>query len=294
VARALFFSLLVGLGIGLLGGPVPGTNSSLGAALLASPAQPQAERVVFLAGGLTQEQLVTLSTGLVASGHRGTLLIHSSKSSPYHKLFLRSFQPQRLVPVGSFPNGGADLEDQLGTKPEATVEWKRGPPWLLWQGLFPRAERVVVCPAEPYPLLLQAACLAGVAQAPLFVTRGGAHEAKELKQLLTEWHAHTIFAVGKAEKLWHGVPGLQVIRLADEEAVAAAYRAGSFRRGRSALWSWLTPRTSRKAPASCHRWRPGLLSTDAQSCCSRTRRAITSAPWSRPPRSTGRCGAWKT
>ena len=41
------------------------------------------------------------------------------------------------------------------------VPWNDGAPLDLWQHLFPKAERVVVCPAKPYRQLLQAACLAG-------------------------------------------------------------------------------------------------------------------------------------
>jgi hypothetical protein len=211
VARVLFFCLAVGFG--LVAGP----------AARANPAPSQGERDVFLAGNLSPEQLVTLSSGLIASGHRGILLVDSAKSGPYHKLFLRAFQARRLIPFGSFPNGGADLAERVGAKPEAVVEWKRGPPLALWTNLFPRAEQVVVCPAEPYPLLLQAACLAGVAHAPLFVTHGEAHEAKELRPLLAAWHTKTILACGQAKRLWRGVPGLRVIRLGNEAAVAAAY-----------------------------------------------------------------------
>lgn len=225
VARLLSLLVFLGLGCGLVAVPV--TSSAIGASLLGD----QSEHTVFLAGNLTHDKLITLTSGLSACGHRGVLLLDSTKSSPYHKLFLNAFQPQRVVPIGAFSSHVVDLEERLNIKAAPPIEWKRGPPWELWRGLFARAETVVVCPAEPYRLLLQAACLAGVAQAPLFVVHGDGNEGKVLRQLMSDWHTTTIYAVGAVPKVWRGTPELRVVRFADEESVAAAYLRRQLKNG---------------------------------------------------------------
>src|SRR5207247_11238513 len=87
----------------------------------------------------------------------------------------------------------------------------------------PRAERVVVCPGQPRALLLQAACLAGAAQAPLFVSYGTAGEDAELRRWLAEWRTREVFAAGSAAESCRDLAGIQVTALADADAVAAAY-----------------------------------------------------------------------
>src|SRR5262249_38749775 len=78
--------------------------------------------------------------------------------------------------------------------------------------LFPRAENVVVCPAEPRGPLLQAACLAGALRAPLFVTHDKPEEADELRQYLAGWQAGRVYAVGSAGAILQKWPVEQVIR----------------------------------------------------------------------------------
>src|SRR5262249_10649796 len=211
---------------GLVDGARPASHR---ASLLAGPARSAAD--VFLGGNLSHEQIVSLGSTLAARGRGGVLLLDSMKSSPYHKLFLHAFRPHRVVPIGAFPNGITEIEERLGTKPASAVEWKRGPPLELWRSLFPTADTVVICPAEPHRLLLQAACLAGVSQAPLLVVHDDPRETKELRQLLIDWQTHTILAVGKVDKLWHGLPEMQLVRLADEQAVAAAYLRRQLKNG---------------------------------------------------------------
>lgn len=225
VARWLYFFLLAGLGFGV------GAGSSPPIATGASPNLEQSDRTVFLAGNLAHDRLVTLTSGLVASGHQGVLLLDSNKSSPYHKRFLHTFQPARLIPIGAFAGGVIDVEERLGMPATSRIEWRRGPPFDLWRQLFPRADTVVVCPAEPYRLLLQAACLAGIAQAPLFVVHNDGDETSALQQLLNEWHTTTIFAIGAVPKIWRGTPELKVVRFADEESVVAAYLRRQLKHG---------------------------------------------------------------
>ena len=186
---------------------------------------------MFLGGGLEDEDLLTCSVTLAASGHPGLLLLDSPKESSYLKDFLAAFRPEQVIPVGAFPDGIPDLEQRLGVKTSPALQWKRGPPTALWKALFPKAERVVVCPAKPRPLLLQAACLSGVLRAPVVVTRGEDGEADAIKRQLKEWESREIFVVGSAADLDLDVPDVRRVPLADEEAVSKAYVQQQLKKG---------------------------------------------------------------
>ena len=165
-ARLMFFSLLSALAFGLVG-PALLPSAQTVAAPWADKARAETRHTVFLAGGLSREQLVTLSAALAASEHPGILLIDSEESTPHHQRFLKEYRPDTLVPVGAFKQDDdtvAGLTEVLDGKVSPVVPWKDGPPLDLWQQLFPKAEQVVVCPAKPYRQLLQAACLAGAAR----------------------------------------------------------------------------------------------------------------------------------
>jgi hypothetical protein len=218
MARTLSFIVVVGLTFCLAGGPVPGIPASAGA-----PAQPQAKRIVFIAGDLSQENLVILAANIAASGRPGVLLLDSVQSSQPQQLFLAAYHPEHVIPVGPFPQGLMDLERRLDVKAAPALAWKHGPPVAVWRALFTHARRVVVCPAEPRRRLLQAACLSGVLHAPLYVTHGKATEGVELRRWLTSWVTHTVYAVGAARKLCGDLPDVQVVHLKDEAAVAAAH-----------------------------------------------------------------------
>src|SRR5207249_2360682 len=97
---------------------------------------------------------------------------------------------------------------------------RRGRPTELWQALFPRAETVVVCPAEPREQLLQAGCLAGALRAPLFVLHE-AEEYEELRQSLDAWQTRRIVAVGSAAAQCEHLSDISVSRLANAQEVAA-------------------------------------------------------------------------
>src|SRR5262249_5060734 len=140
---------------------------------------PAAGRTVFLCGGLADEELVTFTAAFCASRHPGVVLFDAPRFSDTTRAFLAEFRPACVIPVGSFPQGVADLEQRRGVKPHPAQTWARGPPSGLPGLLLPSARRVVLCPAEPRRLLLQAACLAGAAHAPLFVSHGRPEEAAD-------------------------------------------------------------------------------------------------------------------
>src|SRR5438105_13330669 len=96
------------------------------------------------------------------------------------------------------------------------VDWRSGPPEALWKLLFPRAERVVVCPAQPRRLLLHAACLAGAARAPLYVLWGRDGEHEDLRRRLAAWGARQVFAVGTAVPMLGDLPQTALLPLPDD------------------------------------------------------------------------------
>ena len=136
MARTLFFAGFVGLVFGLAGLPLR-SQSAPASATLNNPTQADPSKVVFLAGELSDDEVVVLSATLAASGHPGTLLLDSAKTTPYQKDFLRVFRPQQVIPVGSFPNGIADMEKRLGIKAAPALPWRLGEPVALWKLLFP-------------------------------------------------------------------------------------------------------------------------------------------------------------
>jgi hypothetical protein len=219
----LFFFLLISTAFGLVASSGPGPARARGDFLWASPNRPKANRMVFVAGGLSDEALISLAANLAASRHPGILLLDSAKDSIYQKYFLKLFQPERLIPVGSFPEGIIDLERRLGAKAAPVIPWTRGPPLELWKVLFPQAPRVVLCPAEPCGLMLHAACLAGVLNAPFCVISGEPKVDVQLRQQLINWNAREIYAVGEAAKLCQGLDNTHLFRLRDEDAVAACH-----------------------------------------------------------------------
>ena len=102
VPRRLFLSILIGLGV--LSTSLPSWSLGTG-----QPNRQGAERVVYLAGGLPDEGIISLTANVAASGNSGVVLIDSTKWTEQQKQFVHEFQPERIVPVGAFPNGMADL-----------------------------------------------------------------------------------------------------------------------------------------------------------------------------------------
>ncbi len=243
--------LTVGLCLGLLGSAgglicstataAPPESAAHPSPLPVSPAADEGgkhEGQVFLATGMPADMLIPLAATIAASGQPGVLLIDTPKSSPHTKQFLAAFKPEHIIPVGSVPQGIADLEERLGVKMAPLCEWQRGPPTALWKAFFPRAEQVVVCPAQPRGLLLQSACLAGVLQAPLFVVDGKVEEAAELRSWLKSWGTRQVLAAGDAGRALAvaavtpgGLDHVRISELADQQAVAQLHLRQLLKKG---------------------------------------------------------------
>jgi hypothetical protein len=228
----------------------------------APPVDPaRSKRIIYIARDLPDEQLIVLGATLTAWRPNSVLLLDSTKASPYLKSFLAAYEPDQIVPIGGDAGCLAEFENRLNIKAAATLTWSHGQPLALWRSLFQHAEEVVVCPVHPRGNLLQAACLAGALRVPLFMLHGRDGETERLVRQLGEWHTRRVHLVGKAEKLAEQLPGIETIKLAGENAVAAAYQKQLTRRGRienavftnpadtrgemggiSALAPWIAPR----------------------------------------------------
>jgi hypothetical protein len=182
----------------------------------------RAERTVFVAGGLSDEQAIVLSSGL-AGDRPGVLLLDAPRFRTYARTFLEAYRADRVIPVGRFAEDHAQLSRQLGSPLAPLAEWRQGPPEAFWRHWFPKADEVVVCPAAPRRLLLRAACLAGAARAPLYVLHGTEEEEADLRRRVTAWGTRRVFAVGSAGAACRGLPVGSVVPVADEQAVATAY-----------------------------------------------------------------------
>jgi hypothetical protein len=228
---------LIGQGVSFVGLP-------RGAPALATAQWEQDERTAFLGCNLSDTQQIVYLATLAASGHPGVVLLHSPGAEKHLKGFLETYRPRRVVPVGFPHESQSELDELLGVKTERVLTWKNGKPVALWDVLFKQAERVVVCPAEPRRLLLQAAGLAGALQAPLYLTGSKQREVEELQRRLTAWHTREVYVIANAlpgsivPKLSLGtsdsgvaLPNLQVIRLANEHAVTACYLRQQLKRG---------------------------------------------------------------
>jgi hypothetical protein len=233
VARTLLFSLLITLCLVLLGGPSRGTPLTPASGHWTGAARAEAERDVILGGNLSDEKRITLTSTVAASGHPGLVLFDTARASPHVRNFLAAFHPRRVIPIGPFPGGPTDLQRRLNCTPAPVIPWDQDLPTEVWKAFFPRARRVVVCPAQPRRLLLQAACLAGVLHAPLFVLHDCAGESARLRSQLQTWQTRQVYAVGSAGRTcrYLHLDGWKVYRLADEEAVAAAYLRHQVKKG---------------------------------------------------------------
>jgi hypothetical protein len=182
-----------------------------------------AERTVFLVGKLSEQQTLELTTALAASGHPGAVLFDTPATVKYARDFLQRFGATQLVAVGDKD----DLENKYHVQVAATF----GGAAALQEALFSQARRVVVAPTEDRRLTLRAACLAGVLQAPLLLTDGSPNDTGGLKQKLAAWQTEEIYAVGTTAQHLGKLAGPKVIRLADEDAVAASYLQHQLKNG---------------------------------------------------------------
>lgn len=215
-ARTLFLSLLAALAFALPGQPLAGSR--------AAPPKPlPAERVVYLAGELPPGKLVTLTATLAAGSQPGTLLLYSPRTLPALKTYLNENKIERVVPIGHFPGGFVELERKLEVAFAPPIACMGDRPDQLWDRHLPTAARVVVCPAEPRSQLLQAACFAGVARAPLFVTTGRAGESDELRRRLERWKTSKVYAVSEAARLCENLGDCTVVKVKHEHALASLH-----------------------------------------------------------------------
>jgi hypothetical protein len=187
---------------------------------------------VYLGGALSDEEALVFTASVAAADPQAVVLFDSPLTAPYVKAFLTAFAPERIVPVGSFRDGVDDLRSRLGQATAEPLNLKPGTSNSLWSTLFPRVERVVVCPAEPRDQLLQAACLAGLLRAPLVILHDRADE-DDFPRLVAGWKVNEICAVGSAARAYRKLDEVQVRHLANVAAVANACRQELARRGPS-------------------------------------------------------------
>jgi hypothetical protein len=187
----------------------------------ADEARPTPERVVYVVGELSAEDLLSFTSAVATGDPSPVVLLDTPGSGPYLKGFLTAYRPGRVVPVGTFSDTAPEREQRLGVTLAAALAWKDGPPAPLYDALFPQAERVVVCPAKPRGQLLHAACLAGAARAPLFVLRGAAGESDYLARRVADWKPAEVIAVGEAEAACRTLKDSKVTPLGDEAALSA-------------------------------------------------------------------------
>jgi hypothetical protein len=223
----LFLSLSIALAGLVLGRSIIGPPQSSQAQLAA----PAPERVVYLAGTLADEDLIVLAAMTAAGDKTATVLLDSSKLNSANRDFLSALKPTRVMPVGDFPQGFADLDRRLGVSTAPAQQWSRGPPEQFWQRLYTQAPRVVVAPPEPRSLLLQSAVLAGSLRAPLLVWKDDPKRLEDWRRSLTGWRTREVLAVGKTATLLRDMADAAITPLKDEDAVQALYLKELWREG---------------------------------------------------------------
>jgi hypothetical protein len=222
---------LLGVPVGLALYPAHGTLPVPAPFRWTGADRARAERTLFVGGRLSDAQTVALTAAVQGSGHPGAVLFDAPPSARWTRAFLKQFKPAQVVAVGAFPDGIGDLEERLGTRIAHTFTCEGTAAMELQNALFPKAARVIVAPAEPRRLLLQSACLAGALEAPLFISNGKPGETAELRRRVRAWGAGEVLAAGPAAKLCRNLPGVRVVRLADESAVTAAHRRAIAKEG---------------------------------------------------------------
>jgi hypothetical protein len=218
IAPWLLFVTLLGTGCG-----ARTTLEAAAAPPAATAPSARAERVVFVARGLSDEDLVALTANAAACNPHAVILLDTPTARPYVQAFLAEYKPDRLVPVGAFADDEVrELQDRFGATVAHGMHGQRGQGAALWQELFMHAERVVVCPAQARRLMLQAACLAGNLRAPFVLVRGADSEKDLLRRQLAAWRTKEVLAIGDAGQRVPADNNLRVTHLADEAAVARA------------------------------------------------------------------------
>jgi hypothetical protein len=181
---------------------------------------PGRQGTIYLVGGLLDEQLVALSAA-VAAQPDALLLLDSIASRPYIKDFLSCYKPKRLVAVGSFGEGVDAVQSRLGCTIQGTLSWSGSNSSETWNEFYSNPKAVVVCAAYPRELLLEAACLAGVAAAPLLVTAETGQQHANIERLLASWKLQRIYLIGSVP-VPKALQTAEVIQLHDVEKIRAA------------------------------------------------------------------------
>ncbi len=167
-------------------------------------ATPPAHAPVFLLDKLSDVDTIAATTALGAVEPDALVLFESERFHASLQAFLKAWQPRVLHNVNSLAD--------------------------IWPKLFPKAPRVVVCAAEPRARLLQAACLAGLLQAPLVVAED---KNPELRGRLQRWETKEIYAVGEVKSFWEGL-GMRVVRLKNDIALRDSCLRHAVKKGRIA------------------------------------------------------------
>ncbi len=221
------------------------------------PAGAPAQGTVYVARNLSPENLAILAAAL-GREPSAVLLIDTPTAASANKTFLAALKPTRVVPLGDYSEEIEKLEERLGCRPETPHNWTRSVPVSLWKEFYHKPETVVVCPARPRGLLLQAACLAGTIGAPRYVSQGNTTDAAELQFLLDQWKTLHVYSAGPEESLpcktevrvthlkcEQDVAALQHRHLAAKRTIRTLVVVNPFdgkddKAGMSGLASWLT------------------------------------------------------
>jgi hypothetical protein len=185
---------------------------------------PTAGRTVYFGAGLSDEDTLVFTSAVAAADPWALVLLDGPKVDKAAQAFFTALKPKEVIPVGPGAEAAEELTVRLGQKLAPGLVWKSGNPVSLHKSLFTQPARVVVAPAEPRRLLLQAACLAGALRAPLCVSHGDDEAAvTDLRERLGAWKTAEIYSIaGAADKL--ALPDTtRKVPLADEKAVSAAY-----------------------------------------------------------------------
>ncbi|MFL5243372.1 MAG: C25 family cysteine peptidase [Gemmataceae bacterium] len=215
MARSLLFGFLACLvfglvSLGLLGSPPLGD---------VSPILPR--RVVFLGGEMSAEALIQFTSAAAARDDNSVLLFDIPDSQVYTKAFLKAYHPDRVVPVGIFPQGINDLERRLELRTESAVSCAGDPPLDMWKRVLGKSESLVICPDQPRSLVLQTAALAAQMKAPLYLSHGRPDEPDRIEKLVQNWRPKDAWAIGETAKLCRNLKNLDVHTLAKESHVAS-------------------------------------------------------------------------
>src|SRR5438876_6450558 len=119
MARTLSFLLLIGFGSCLVGGPAPNPVDRTERSLAKATTRALAPKTVFLGCGLSDLDVITVTTSLAASGQPAELLLDSVAAAPQFRTFLSKFRPHRVVPIGSLREGKIKLDQRLGVSTAA-------------------------------------------------------------------------------------------------------------------------------------------------------------------------------